>query len=76
MTDEQLNLMARVLLGLCAAFDCIEPYNWFGVNAGRCRLCGVVGDLCYPDIFYEHKSECLMSIAGQLQKSLRERKEQ
>lgn len=77
MSDEQLKLMATIVLGLCSVIDIIEPYYDFGrINLGRCRLCGVVGELHYPDIFYDHKPGCLMTLAGQLQKSLQEKEQE
>lgn len=76
MTDEQLKLMATIVLSLCSAIDIIKPYYSYGnINVGQCGLCGVVGDLHYPDIFYDHKPGCLMTLAGQLQKSLQEKEQ-
>jgi hypothetical protein len=74
VTDEQLRLMVRLLVGLYAMGDFVLPYNSFGVNVGRCRCCGVVGKVCYPmgdfDIRYDHTQECLISQAEQLRQSL------
>jgi hypothetical protein len=70
MNDEQLRLMARILLGLCQIADIYAPYNAWGIDVGQCRFCGVVGEMHYPDIFYKHKPECFMALAKQLLDSL------
>lgn len=71
MTDEQLRLMAQVLIGMCAASDWIIPYNSWGANVGQCRYCGTVGRTRHGiDIEYEHKDTCVILLCEQLDQSL------
>lgn len=70
MTEKQLQLIAKIVIGLCKIADIYAPYHAWGVNVGQCRYCGVIGEMRYPDIFYDHKPECLMPLAKQLYESL------
>lgn len=73
MSEEQLRLMAQVVLGLYQIADLYTPYNTFGIDVGRCRYCGVVGEMrSYPDISYAHDPKCIAPMAQQLFESLKE----
>lgn len=73
MTDEQLHLIARILDGICASRS-IEPYTTVGyVPVGRCRYCGVIGQVCNDDqVKYEHPDECVLALNARLQETLKE----
>lgn len=70
MSEEQLRLMAKIIICLCSITDIYAPYNAWGINVGQCRFCGVVGEMRYPDVFYDHKPGCIMLLAKQLAESL------
>lgn len=70
MSEEQLRLMARLIIDFYATADYAVPYNSWGVNVGQCRYCGAVGVVHYPDIHYDHTPECPMTLAKQLHQSL------
>lgn len=65
---EQLQLIARILDRLCA-INAIEPHFENGVNVGRCRDCGAIGQLVYiyQRIKHEHNDECVLALNAQLQ---------
>lgn len=75
MTEEEQRLMARLLLGLLTTIDPLAPFQTWGVEVGRCRYCGVVGEIHYcSEIEYKHGPGCLLVLAEQLRKSIAEEK--
>lgn len=59
VSEEQLRLIAKIVIGLCHLADVYAPYNAWGLNVSQCRFCGVIGEMRYPDVFYDHKNEVL-----------------
>lgn len=74
MSDEQLRLMAQVLVSFIAGSGWVIPYHAWGINVGACRYCGAVGDVQYPDILYAHKDQCPILLCARLSQSLGEQR--
>jgi len=75
VTDELLRWIAAILNELCRESFIIEPHLSFaGANIGRCRSCGVLGQI-RPDgsgADYEHLPSCVVWLNGQVQHWLRD----
>lgn len=73
MTHEQGILIARILNALCQEEQMIEPYfGMFNIPLGRCRACGMIGEVEYTHVVMRHDPQCPVTLNEQLQASMKQ----